>query len=299
MKKLYIPIISIIFCTQQTECMELIPLPSSNDNGYTIITKDLNDLPKPTPIWKQFDVLSEDLYKANITDTEIRELVKQGAKLNYQKVGWNGPLIFYYAKNNTPQGIKNMETIIELGAAFHNIEDEGHTPLTIALQHDQSFSINCTEMIQFLIPYENPVVTIYEHAYYDKDGKWYETNTHSQEHKIREYLISRSLCHPNITTIKLLLDLQLMTANRGLKEFTNCKNPNQEVLNLLLAYGANNDGDILPDVMECAFPSISYITLLKQMCISKAFNPKVLEEMRTIKNDIDVIVSHLENNEQK
>src|SRR5437764_9280888 len=106
MKKLYITIISIIFCTQQTECMELIPLPSSNDNGYTIITKDLNDLPKPTPIWKQFDVLSEDLYKANITDTEIRELVKQGAKLNYQKVGWNGPLIFYYAKNNTPQGIK-------------------------------------------------------------------------------------------------------------------------------------------------------------------------------------------------
>src|SRR5438309_9535326 len=176
MKKLYIPIISIIFCTQQTECMELTTLPSNNDDGYTIITKDLNDLPKPTPILKEFNALSEKLYKENITDTEIRELVKQGANLNYQKQGSNWPLVFHYAINKTPYAIKNMETIIELGAAIHNIENEGDTPLTIALRRDHFLGDNLTEIIQLLIPYENPVVTIYKHEHYDDDGKWYRTN---------------------------------------------------------------------------------------------------------------------------
>jgi hypothetical protein len=270
--------------------------PPSNDDGYQIVYKDIKDLPKPNPISKKFNALSEKLYEDNITDTRIQELVKKGAEVNYERAGDNGPLVFYYAHNNSQQSVKNMRAIIKLGAAIHNIEDQQHTPLTIALQQDHFLNrddYDFSSMIQLLIPYENPIVTVYEKTE-NLDGKNHTWVAYSQEQKIREFLISNSLYYPNPITIKLLLGLKLMTANRGMKEFAYCMKPNQKILDLLLAYGAHNGGDLLPQIMKTAFPSDQYIHFLKQICASKAFNKEVLERMRTIKEDVGEIVSLLE-----
>src|SRR6266404_4329960 len=190
MKKLYIPIISIIFCTQHIQSMKTeVNTPYSNDEGYQIILKDLDDLPKPIPILREPNALSDKLYAKNITDTEIRQLVSQGAKLNYINRQYsNCPIPIHYVFNGTAQGLKNMETIIELGAAIHDLEDEEHTPLTIALlQQDPIFKykkMDFTDMILLLMPHENPTVTIYEHNYYD-DGKLYKRRLDTHEKRIR------------------------------------------------------------------------------------------------------------------
>jgi hypothetical protein len=273
--------------------------PPSNDDGYQIVYKDLSELPKPTPISKKFNALSERLYAKNITDARIRDLVKKGAEVNYQKVGDNGPLVFRLAYECTPQDVKNMQTLIDLGAAIHNIEGESHIPLTIALEQAGSFRKDCTDMIRLLIPHENPTVTIYQHEYYDKNSKWERTETDSREQSIREFLISQSFRYPNIATIKLLLALKLMTANRGLKTFAYYMQPNQAVLNLLLQYGATNKDDVLPQVMNKAFPSSDqYIDFLKQICASGAFNKEVLKRVRTLKEAITTIQKYLEKHSQ-
>lgn len=307
MNKLSIAILSITCCTQQMHTMQL-GTPSSDDCGYTIITKNMADRPAPTPISKKFNPLSEKLYDKNITDTQIRELVKQGAELNYQKQGYNGPVIFCFACNNSPQGIKNMKTMIELGAAIHNIQGEGHTPLTITLQRGYD-NINgekkyCPEMLQLLIPYENPIVTVYKKTEYH-DGEPYSWTTDNQEEKIRIALISHSLYSQDITTIKMLLDRKLVTPNGALKEFARLMKPNQEVLNLLFAYGADNTDDLLPAIMDSAFPlsknntyaSTQYIRFLKQMCASNTFNREVFRKMLDIQKDVNAIVTSLAANQ--
>jgi hypothetical protein len=93
-----------------------------------------------------------------------------------------------------------------------------------------------------------------------------------------------------------------MTANRGMKEFAYYMKPNQKILDILLNYGANNAGDLLPQIMDKAFPrfekdnftSTRYITFFKQMCAAKASNKQVLARMRGIKKDVDTILELLE-----
>ncbi len=97
----------------------------------------------------------------------------------------------------------------------------------------------------------------------------------------------------------MLLDRNLVTPNRALKVFAATMKPNQEVLNLLLQYTANNGGDVLPGVMLKAFPSNQYIELLRQLCESGALNPKVHQRILTIKKDFDAIVKALEANQPK
>ena len=192
MNKLSIALLTIVCCTQQIHSMEL-GTPSSDDCGYPIIIKDISEHPKQTPILKTFDALSEKLYDKNITDTQIRELVKQGAQVNYQRPGNSGPVIFRFACDGSPQGIKNMQTMINLGATIHNLEDQQSTPLTIALEgggYVGKSNADLSKMIQLLIPYEDPVVTIYTTTE-DRDGEPCTWTTDSQEQKIREYLISR------------------------------------------------------------------------------------------------------------
>src|SRR4029077_5436637 len=106
---------------------------------------------------------------------------------------WNWPLVLHYAYNNSQQSVKNLKTIIELGAFIHNIEGQQHTPLTIALQRNNNWDKNdFSSMIQMLIPYENPIVTVYEKT--ENNDTWV---TYSQEQKIREFLISDSFHYPN------------------------------------------------------------------------------------------------------
>jgi hypothetical protein len=300
MKNLSITALLIICCTQYIQSMEL-EKPSSNndDKGYTIVIKDLSEFPESTPISNTFNALSEELYRDGITDKEIRDLVAKGAEVNYKKKKSNWPLVFEYANDNR---VDNMRTVIELGAAIHYIQYQEHTPLTIALQNDHgSFTENkdLSDMIQLLITYENPVVTQYEHKSYDKNGKWEQTEFRGSEERKRECLISHCFYSPNITTIKMLIELKLMTANRGLKEFFYYQKPNQEVFNLLLAYGADNANNLLPKLKQNTFTSEQYIKFLRQTCENKAFDKEVLQEMLTIQEDINAIVSALQSNEPK
>ncbi|HEX4068540.1 MAG TPA: hypothetical protein VHX42_00420, partial [Candidatus Babeliales bacterium] len=274
--------------------------PPSNDNGYTIVYKDIKDFPKPNPISKEYNALSARLNAKNVTPTIIDDLVDKGAEVNYQPQGSDWPLVFHYAISKSPQTTANMKTIIKRGAFIHNIEDQqSTTPLTIVLQRDQWLDDDFTNMIQMLIPYENPTVTLYEETKNNRTRVVY-----SQEKNIREFLISHSFHYPNPTTIKLLLGLKLITANRGMKDFAHYANPNQKALELLLAYGANNAGELLPQIIDKAFPhfegdtfaSNRYITFLKQLCAAKAFDKvtqKDLERMLAIQNDINEIVSYL------
>jgi hypothetical protein len=72
----------------------------------------------------------------------------------------------------------------------------------------------------------------------------------SEGQQIREFLIESSFENPNITTIKMLLDYKLMTAQRGLKEFVHHTKPNKEILDLLLSYGPNNISDLLFELID-------------------------------------------------
>jgi len=276
MKKLYISILSIILCTQNIQSMELTT-PPSNDCGYQIITKSLKDRPQPISISTKLNPLSEKLYDNNITDIEIRELVKTGAELNHAKSG-DYPLMLYYAVQNGPQGVKNMKTIIELGAAIHNIKGEEDTPLTIALQYNGrkkngEEKKDLTDMIQLLITYEKPTVTIYEDNRYDENGEWEGNNHDYSEREIREYIISQSFKQQNIAAIKSLLDLKLMTANRGLKEFVSTMEPNQPILNLLLSYGAQNIEDALLQIMSEASKYKKYSEKMRTMAQQIVYLP--------------------------
>jgi hypothetical protein len=276
MNKFSIALLSIICCSQQTYSMEKqqIITSSSDDialHGYHIERKRLSDYPEQTPISTEFNALSEKLYNPNITDPEIRELVQKGAELNYQRKGDTFPLAICYAYHNL---VKQMATIIGLKAPIHNLKDISETPLSIALAlNGSSTGKDYSEMIQLLIPHENPTVTIYEGNHKDiaitvtispSNGADYTfipendleqagckvsiQNTESQQ--IRELLIENSFENPNITTIKMLLDHKLMTAHRGLKEFVHHEKPNKEILDLLISYGANNISDIILQLMS-------------------------------------------------
>ena len=283
MKKLFIPIISITLYMQQAQSMEVIA--DSDDNGYEVIIKDLQDCPAPITLSRKRNHRSEQLFNRYITEPKIRQLVQDGAELNYIKTvpGWNIPLVFFFASNDTAQGIKNMKTIIDLGAAIHNLKNEEETPLTIAVHK------NLTNMIQFLMPYEDPAVTIYPslHITGEMDDK-----------ARREMIISTSFAHQNIMSIRSLLNLKLMSPNRGLKEYCYWKQENPAILNLLLERGANNGGELLPELITKAFPNDQYIKFLRTICASGAFDEEVLERIQPIKKDVDNILLLLASNKQ-
>src|SRR5260221_8810681 len=151
MNKLFIALLAIICCTQQTHSMELgTPSSEFNDCGYQVVTKSLKDRPQ-SPISKKFNALSEELYKENITSLDILELHSKGAELNYTSRVTLHPVAVYFAFNGTEQGVKNMKTIIGLGAALHNLGYGEHVPLDIAVEK------NLTNMIELLMHHENPV----------------------------------------------------------------------------------------------------------------------------------------------
>jgi hypothetical protein len=273
--------------------------PSSDDCGYPIKTKFVNQLPIVI-VTTQHDPISEQLYKKDITKDEIRKLVKEGALLNYS--GSLGPIPIHYAYNATEQGVENMKTIIELGAQTGYFDSGSlyHTPLNIAAQ---TYKKNkSAAMFLLLAQRETPTVTKY--TYFDSQG---QDHTTRMEVNNREDLITAAFNEQSVEVIQLSLEQKLFTANRGLKEFAKRMKPNQKILDLLLQYGANNGDDLLAKIMHSAFPSLKddafastqYIRSLKQMCESKAFNLDVYLNMLAIKKDVDAIVQALEANQPK
>jgi hypothetical protein len=297
--------VSIIFCMQQTQSMEL----AISSNKEKQVKTD-------TPRYKEIksnrwgtidgknehfilieivDTLSEKLYNHSLTENDIVELVNQGADLNYagpkfkkrvitdkgcnDESGIEMPLSVYFASAETEQGVQNMKKIISLGAQLYNPDEDGSstintTPLTVAIRH------NYSPMIQLLLPYEKV-----------------EASTYLEKQR-REFIISHSFSLQNVATIKALLDLQLMTAHRGLQEFDYYMKPNKEISALLLKYGANNNSD-LTEVMDKAFPlNAQYVDFLQQRCESGAYNRDVMKRMDALQYYVNTIVFFLESNEK-
>jgi hypothetical protein len=262
-------------------------LSSFYNNGYPVNVKPLKDLPC-VKLPKERNFLSEQLYEKNININRITELVKLGAVINYRTYEKGSyasmwPIPHAYAFDKTEKGLKKMKTIIELGAELHNIEGVSATPLTIAI------GANHGEMIELLMPYENPVVTLYS----DK------IMTNIQEQLNREEIIKKSFYFQNIRSIQLLLQLGLMTANRGLREFAYYMKPNQEILNILLKNGATNINDVLSQVKKDAFPLHNqYVEFFQQICTAGAFSTTILDEMHSIKEQVNAIIKTLESNKK-
>lgn len=273
MKKLSIALLSIACCAQQIQSMEL-GTPSSDDCGYQVVTKSLKDRPK-SPISKEFNALSEELYKENITVDEILSLHSRGAKLNYTSQKTLHPVVNYFACDRTEQGVKNMATIIKLGAALHNLGKGKHIPLGIAVAD------NSTNMIELLMHHEEPTVTIYEDTYYKEDGSFKEMRYDYSERELREHVIGRLFANENVPMIELLLTLKLMTAQRGLKEFYSNMKPNEDILNLLIKHGADNKSDTVKRII------LNRITAMQQDLQHTQFNLN-----KTIKN-LDNLASML------
>jgi hypothetical protein len=266
MNKLYIALLSLICCTQQTHSMELgTPSSEFNDCGYQVITKPLKDRPK-CPISKEYNALSEELYKENITELDILELHSKGAELNYTSQVTLHPVANYFAFNGTEQGVKNMRTIISLGAALHNLGKGGHVPLDIAVQY------NSTDMIALLMQHEEPIVTIYEDKVYYEDGSVKEIRYDYSERELREYIIYTLFAHENTPMIELLLKLKLMTAQRGLKEFYSNMKPNEKIFNLLIEHGADNTSDTITRIILNKITSMKQETRQAQFNLEKTIN---------------------------
>jgi hypothetical protein len=284
MNKFYILLLSTIFCTQQTQSMEqqlALKTPSSNEDGYQIQYKPLADLPV-IKLSTEVNEYSEKLYAKNLNEKDIEKLIKDGAVVNYKsrRSGGYCSIPHYYACDGSEQGVKNMKMLITHGAALRNLEDDPRPALFMSVQN------NLTDMIQLLMPYENPIVTIYKT----------DNTSNIMEKNFREYMINHCIGDQNISSIALSLKLELMTATRGLKEFVYFAQPNQEVLNLLLENGAQYNDEMFTQMMEHAFPFDQYIDFIKQVCTSGASNAKTLERMNRIKTKVNAIVDALEHN---
>jgi len=263
-----------------------------SNKGYPVVIKDLKEKPI-VKVSREYNEFSEKLYdNENITETDIENLVKKGAILNYatKRNFYSGrPIPLYYAFGKTEQEVKNMKKIIELGGAIRNFEDCSRNALVTAVQKDHK------GMINLLMPYETSEVAIYveKDKLESKDG--YRIS--SQEADIRENIIHNSFYFQNIDGIKLLLELKLMSPERGIKEFVKFMNPNQAIRDLLLSYNPSNKNDILSEVMANALPvQDEKMKFFKQIC-TKAFNQITLKELLILNEQITELIEILKKNE--
>jgi hypothetical protein len=168
------------------------------------------------------DILSEKLYNDDLDESEIDELVKQGANVNYKGPAYS-PFVpslsipLHFARNKKKHAVKNMQKIIDLGARLHDNPEpdapyDTDIPLTLALAQ------NNYPMVRLLVLYEKP-----------------ETDT-PRERRIREYLIKRSFKNENFETIKLLLERKLITIQQGLDQLIKYKMTDQEIIHYLMNY---------------------------------------------------------------
>jgi hypothetical protein len=280
MKNLYTPLLLIMLYNQLTQSMETSSFPNKKDDGYTVITKSIEDIPPYITFVKELNPLSEKLYEKNLNENDIQRLVDNGAIINYHSPKHELSIPLHYATDQTKQGIKNMKKIIGLGADLHNIE-QSRNPLLIAIKN------NNTEMIKLLMPYENPTVTVYREKHTEPREEYKDDKEETIEVNIiksikynmkyekdnckmlirRELIIKNTFHHKNIDAIKLLLTLKLMSANRGLYEIADHRAINKEILNLILQHGPTNIKDILSALKEKNSPEFEQnIRLLERVC---------------------------------
>lgn len=290
-----------MLCIQQAHSMELAQY--SDENGYPIQYKPIAEMPciKLPTEWNEF---SEQLYAENLTPNKIEELVEKGAVVNYLTKNSNLsclPVPLHWAHFSThPQAVEIMKKLIEHGAILRDFEVEPRPALFFALQPGYKESPS-SEMLELLIPYENPIVTLYE--YEDKNPAFIAGQyklikmPDNREQTDREFIINKCFSYQNINAIRLLLQLKLMSVNRGMQTFTDHKKPNKEILDLLMKNNATNIDTTLPEITEKAFRfDDQYIDFLEQICGAGAFDEKILTRMLSIKTKVDTIVKALEQN---
>src|SRR5271166_5347845 len=111
MNKLYISLLSTMFCIQQTHSMELttLTIPPSNDDGYPIIYKPMEERPV-VKLSREYNEHSEKLYEKGLTKNDIEKLIKDGAVLNYKthKSFTFCSIPQYFSFDGSKQGVENM-----------------------------------------------------------------------------------------------------------------------------------------------------------------------------------------------
>jgi len=161
--------------------------------------------------------MSIQLYAPDITEEKILELVKNGADVNYTKIGYD-PIPVEYAKNKTNQGLKNMIAIIQCGARLNSFSPfPSYSCLVTAVKNKN------TNMILLIISHEDKTIFTRErkppHATFAIDSAFYDKN---------------------LVVIKALVEKQLITPNYGLEKYTYWKQPSQEIIEYLISKGATN-----------------------------------------------------------
>jgi hypothetical protein len=308
MNKFSIAMLSII-CTQQIHSMEKKAISTTdkdkyydqyceilrNTGSFTVekycenqICITFHSHSYGSYIPENINLLSLKLYNKNLNETDIKNLIDQGADINHNDHVYrecHGSLAAYHATNDSEQGIKNMDRLIKHGINLHNGRYH-QIPLHIAAQD------NKTDMIKLLL---SPTLLPDEKVNTTKSTIQYLLDT----------VINYAFIFQNAEVIGSLLDLSLITPNRILKRLVTQINPNKDILNLLIQREADISDDLLFRMMHSAFPGLKngggteYISCLKKMCESKEnFSLDVYLHMLAIKKDIDTIVSSLEMNQQ-
>jgi hypothetical protein len=304
MKKLSIAALSIICCTQQIQSMEEQQITTEKDEyceilkraGSGTVTRSGNIIFVMFPsrygfgenIPETIDLLSLKLYNRNLNETEIEDLIHQGANVNHEDPvflhAYNS-IAMYHVRNDTEQGIKNMAQLIKHGIKLKS-NDSHKTPLTVAAR------LNKTDMIKLLLPLE--LLSDEEtELLSDEEIEFYQ----SRKEKRKNTVIDRAFYNQNIEIIESLLDLNIITPDEGWEQFVNCMTPNQEILDLLHERKVTCNNDTLTTIMSRAFSSDSSIKFLEQIVtLDNIYDSHVLARLYAIQTMVKNSIDSLEHN---
>jgi hypothetical protein len=227
---------------------------------------------RPFTLYQTVDLLSLKLYNRDLNETQIEDLINQGAKVDYEEpqcLCFNESVIMHHAHNDTEQGIKNMTMLIK-----HNVNSNKNnaysTSLAVAMRR------NNIPMIKLLLPHENVEITT------------------PLEKQHRSRIITYAFDSKDFELITLLINLNLITPDTATEKFAHHMKPNQNVVDFLTKKGATFSDDAVIKAMNDAFPSDEYIECLMQILTSGIDNPAVLARLHVIKAMIETSINSLE-----
>jgi hypothetical protein len=238
----------------------------------------------------KIDLLSLRLYNKNLTETEIENLVNQGANVNHKDsvfLECCGSIAMYHAGNDTEQGVKNMAQLIKHGIHLHNTYLR-RIPLHVAAER------NNTGMIKLLLP-----VTLSP----DEENDEEDEDIARVQEELKNTVINRAFREHNDEVIESLLKLNIFTSEEVLEKFINNAMPNEKIANLLHQYKATCNGHMRYQIYALTSMWIKHITCLSQIfTIESSYHPDILEEFyalqKVVSNSIEPLEQHKANQEK-
>jgi hypothetical protein len=217
------------------------------------------------------DQESKKLYAPNITDKEIRKLVLLGANVNYTAED-KKPVPPYYALSTTAQGLKNMETILELGAHLNAAWwPSGDSCLQAAA------NVNNTDMILLIISREKKEIFI--------------NNTRGL------FAIDAAFYYKNLAVVKALVERELITPNHGVERYAHWKKPSQEILQYLISKGATNlSGQLQEQVGVCITFTDWQRDMIQSFCKANVYTKEGLEYLEQNKKTLEFVINLIKSN---